>query len=425
MASRSDRRLRYRLRAAGVLVAVAAFASSPAQPALAAAPGAVTFAGTFQNENGCASDWDPGCSYTGLTYDANDDAWQRVLTIPAGSYEYKAALNNTWDENYGERAVPNGNNIGLSTASPGAVKFYYDDKTHWATDNVGSTIVTVPGSFQSELGCSGDWDPGCLRSWLQDTDDDDIYTFTTSALPAGSYEMKAAVNETWDVNYGAGGTFNGANIGFTVHRSYAPLTLRFVATTHVLSVVSTAPNCAQAAFPDVPANHAFCPEIAWAKTSNVAEGFADGGFHPSAEVTRQAMAAFLTRIAGAAPAACTQAPFSDVPKTHPFCAEIAYAKSRGWTTGFSDGTYRPGASITRQAMAAFLLRVTGFSPSSCATTPFTDVPISNTFCAAIQWDKLNGVVNGFGDGTYRPSATVTRQAMAAFLYRVALVRGNL
>ena len=43
-------------------------------------------------------------------------------------------------------------------------------------------IVTVPGSFQSELGCSGDWDPGCLRSWLQDPDGDGTYTFETTAL---------------------------------------------------------------------------------------------------------------------------------------------------------------------------------------------------------------------------------------------------
>ena len=46
--------------------------------------------------------------------------------------------------------------------------------------------------------------PGCLRSWLQDPDGDGIYTFETTALPAGSYEGKVAINESWDVNYGAG-----------------------------------------------------------------------------------------------------------------------------------------------------------------------------------------------------------------------------
>ena len=58
----------------------------------------------------------------------------------------------------------------------------------------------APGSFQSELGCSGDWDPSCLRSWLQDPDGDGVYTFTTTALPAGDYEAKVALAESWDVN---------------------------------------------------------------------------------------------------------------------------------------------------------------------------------------------------------------------------------
>ena len=51
-------------------------------------------------------------------------------------------------------------------------------------------IATVPGSFQSELGCPGDWEPDCLRSWLQDPDGDGTYSFETTAIPAGSYEAK-------------------------------------------------------------------------------------------------------------------------------------------------------------------------------------------------------------------------------------------
>ena len=46
-------------------------------------------------------------------------------------------------------------------------------------------IAVAPGSFQSELGCPGDWDPGCLRSWLEDPDGDGIYTFETTALAGG------------------------------------------------------------------------------------------------------------------------------------------------------------------------------------------------------------------------------------------------
>ncbi|WP_284348001.1 hypothetical protein [Roseisolibacter agri] len=204
------------------------------------APTTVTVAASFQSEAGCAGDWQPTCSATQLIYDANDGVWQRALGIPAGSYEYKAALNGTWDENYGVNATANGANLSLSLAAPATVKFYYDHATHWITDNRRSVIVTAAGSFQSELGCSGDWDPTCLRSWLQDPDGDGIYTFVTSALPAGSYEVKAAINEGWDENYGASGQQNGANIPFTVA---AGATMRFAydAATHVLTITEVQP----------------------------------------------------------------------------------------------------------------------------------------------------------------------------------------
>src|SRR5204863_8716712 len=84
-------------------------------------------------------------------------------------------------------AVAGGANISLHLDTARQVKFYYDHKSHWITDSVSSVIATVPGSFQSKLGCTGDWDPGCLRSWLQDPDGDGIYSFTAT-IAGGNYE---------------------------------------------------------------------------------------------------------------------------------------------------------------------------------------------------------------------------------------------
>ena len=166
-------------------------------------PASVTIAGSLQSELGCPGDWDPACATTHLSFDAYDDVWQGSWSVPAGDYEYKAALNDGWDENYGLHAAPGGANIPLAGGS--TVKFYYDHKSHWITDSRNSVIAVAPGSFQSELGCPGDWEPDCLRSWLQDPDGDGIYTFTTTDLPAGAYEAQGgASNESWDVNYGAG-----------------------------------------------------------------------------------------------------------------------------------------------------------------------------------------------------------------------------
>jgi hypothetical protein len=158
--------------------------------------------------------------------------------VPAGSWEYKAALNGTWDENYGLDATPNGANIPLSLAAPATVKFYYSHETHWVADSRTKVIAVAPGSFQSELGCPGDWQPDCLRSWLQDPDGDGIYTFTTRSLPAGSYEVKVAINESWDENYGAAGAPGGANIPFTVASDCVETLFRYDPATHVLTVTA-------------------------------------------------------------------------------------------------------------------------------------------------------------------------------------------
>lgn len=221
------------------LLAVAALLFVPSATGRHTAnPASVTIAGSLQSELGCPADWQPDCAATHLTYDSGDDVWQGTFTLPAGSWEYKAALNNSWDENYGLNAQPGGANIPLTLASSTAVKFYYDDKTHWATDNHSSVIVTAPGSYQSELGCSGDWQPDCLRSWLEDPSGSGVYTFTTTAIPAGHYEAKAAINESWDENYGQGGVPGGANIQFTVPFNGAKVEFRYEPTSHVLTILA-------------------------------------------------------------------------------------------------------------------------------------------------------------------------------------------
>ena len=229
------------VRAAVIAAAAVLLLAAGAPASHTPAPTAVTVAGSLQSELGCPGDWQPECAATQLALDAADGVWQRSFAVPAGAWELKAALNGGWAENYGANAVPNGANVALTLPAARTVKFYYDHATHWLADSVTSTIAVAPGSFQSELGCPGDWDPGCLRSWLQDPDGDGTYRFSTTALPPGSYEAKAALNESWDENYGAGGARDGANIPFTVTPG-ATVSFVYVASTHVLTISVVAPG---------------------------------------------------------------------------------------------------------------------------------------------------------------------------------------
>ena len=219
-----------------VAVSAAALLLLVASTGNGASPASVTIAGSLQSEAGCPGDWDPACATTHLAYDMSDGVWQGTFSLPAGDYEYKAALDDSWTENYGLHAQPDGANIPLHLGASTGVKFYYDPATHWVTDAVGSTIAVVAGDFQSELGCPGDWQPDCLRSWLEDPDGDGTYTFQTDVLPAGSYQAKVALNESWDVNYGRDGVQNGDNIAFSVPAPGTKVTFSWSSTTHVLTI---------------------------------------------------------------------------------------------------------------------------------------------------------------------------------------------
>ncbi|HEU5472285.1 MAG TPA: pullulanase-type alpha-1,6-glucosidase [Actinophytocola sp.] len=198
-------------------------------------PTAVSVPGSHGSELGCPGDWQPECAQAQLALDPADGIWKGSFAVPAGTHEYKATLNNSWTENYGAGAVPGGANIPYTTTG-GTVSFYYDHATHLVTSSAEGPIVTAPGSFTSELGCPGDWAPECMRSWLQDPDGDGVFTFSSTAIPAGAYEVKAAHGLSWAENYGAGGVPNGPNIPFFVAADGDRTTFSYVLATHVLTV---------------------------------------------------------------------------------------------------------------------------------------------------------------------------------------------
>jgi pullulanase-type alpha-1,6-glucosidase len=165
---------------------------------------------------GCSGDWQPDCAATALSYNAAFDLWSARFDLPAGDYEYKVALNGTWDENYGLNATRNGANIPLSLAAPATVTFVYDHKTNGVADTINSRLLVLVGDFQAAIGCPSDDDPTCIGSWLQDPDGDGIYTWVTTTLSAGEYSARIALDGTLDGALGADGTPAGEPIRFTV-----------------------------------------------------------------------------------------------------------------------------------------------------------------------------------------------------------------
>ncbi|MFN8379955.1 MAG: pullulanase-type alpha-1,6-glucosidase [Anaerolineae bacterium] len=203
----------------------------------APSPTSATVVGTLAVALGCSSDADPACEAAALAFDDEDQLWAGVFSLPAGSYTYQVALDGNMDVLVGERGAIGGAPITVTLAEDGDVHIVFDPDPMWLTDSVSGFIANVPGSYQAANGCPGDWSPGCLQTILQDADGDGKYTYTTTALPAGSYEAKVAYNETWDLNYGDGGAPGGPNIPFTVNEDGQEVVFQYDPTTHVMMVI--------------------------------------------------------------------------------------------------------------------------------------------------------------------------------------------
>lgn len=169
-------------------------------------------------------------------------------------------------------------------------------------------------------------------------------------------------------------------------------------------------------FTDVLAGDLFYPPIRWLVDEGITGGYGDGTFRPTAPVTRQAIAAFLWRYEDEP--APTGGSFSDVAPDHLFSDPIRWLASAGIASGFEDGTFRPTTVVSRQALASFLYKMAG-SPAQSGATGFTDVPADHLFSAAIGWLASEGIASGYQDGSFQPNTPVSRQAAASMIYKFA------
>jgi alpha-amylase len=98
----------------------------------------VTVAGSVQSEIGCPTDWDPACDVSDLAFDTSDGLWKGTWMIPEGEYEWKVAVDNSWDVNYGAGGASGGDNIALSVPAGGAnVTFVWDQVSHVPSATIG------------------------------------------------------------------------------------------------------------------------------------------------------------------------------------------------------------------------------------------------------------------------------------------------
>ena len=114
-------------------------------------------------------------------------------------------------------------------------------------------------------------------------------------------------------------------------------------------------------------------------------------------------------------------PFTDVTNHWAYTA-IKRVYTRGWMVGMDEKTFAPDQQLSRAMLAVILYAMAG-EPAVTGESPFTDVPAGCWYTDAIVWAAQNGIVCGFGDGTFRPNEAVTRAQAAVMLYGYAAFTG--
>jgi rubredoxin len=270
-----------------------------------------------------------------------------------------------------------------------------------------------------------------LHQWLNSTPSYSLSvakagtgTGTVTSSPAGincgsdcSESYAAGTSVTLTASPVTGSTFTGWGGACA---GTGPCTLGMIAARNVTA------NFTFENFADVPPDSWAAAYIQAIYEAGITSGCGNGNYCPQNIVTREQMAAFLVRAVEGDPVAdyCGGVPpFSDVSATAWSCGHIKRLVELGITLGCGPGKYCPNGNVTREQMAAFIVRAVEGDPVAnyCGgTSPFSDVSASTWSCGHIKRLVELGITLGCGGGKYCPFANVTREQMAAFLARAFL-----
>ncbi|MNW41010.1 Beta/alpha-amylase precursor [compost metagenome] len=155
---------------------------------------------------------------------------------------------------------------------------------------------------------------------------------------------------------------------------------------------------------------------------HIASGVDSERFNPKGNVTRAEFAAFLGRALGLDQSA--QAPsLSDIQDGAYYAGYVAALNKLGIITGYTDGTFRPNQTVTREQITVMLMRayahVSGSSPgqiSGSEQASFNDLNTASGYAVdSIKAAKALGIINGLGENKFQPTATSTREQVAAMI----------
>lgn len=173
-------------------------------------------------------------------------------------------------------------------------------------------------------------------------------------------------------------------------------------------------SASAAEFTDVPADAGYAGAVQWASDHGYVNGYADGRFGTDENVTRAQLAAILHRAAGS-PAATGASRFSDVAAEAYYRNAASWAEDNGLINGYQDGRFGVNDPVTRQQVAAILWRWAG-SPNASAGDYADEDGIADYARTAVDWSRANGILTARPDGRFAPGDSATRVEIVSALY---------
>ena len=176
-------------------------------------------------------------------------------------------------------------------------------------------------------------------------------------------------------------------------------------------------------FSDVAADDWFAASAVYVRDNGIMNGTSATTFNPGGTTSRGQITAILYRAAGS-PAVSGGSAFQDVADTAYYADAAVWASANGIVTGYADGTFGPDDPITRQQLAAILWRYVG-SPAAPVGADFADESaIASYASTAVDWARDTGVITGRDGNLFDPNGRATRAQAAVILHRYLELLGS-
>ena len=280
-----------------------------------------------------------------------------------------------------------------------ATKFKYASGTEIADDAKLNDVETLPENRQGVafyLNAQNKDTRTITVQWVAEGEGDDATTYTFSVDLSGVAYYQAP-------SHGGSGSSGGS-----------------ASTTYTLTFETNGGN----AIAKVTKNKGTTIDLAqYAPTKSGAtfEGwYADKGL--TKKITSVKLDANTTVYAKWTEAPVSGLPFGDVKSADWFYNDVKYVYEKGMMAGTAADVFAPNATTTRAMIVTILYRLEG-SPAVTGTSAFVDVPAGQWYTDAVNWAAANQIVKGTSATTFAPNDSITREQMAAILYRYAQYKG--